>query len=74
MVDGGDADVDELDAGLLGQHARDVVLEADAQPHERLAEQLALLRLLECAVELLVRDQALAQQQRAQVRARLVFE
>ena len=44
------------------------------QPHERLAEELALLLLLERLVELLVRDQALAQQQGAQVRAGLVVE
>ena len=41
--------------------AGDVVLEADPQPNERLAEQLALLLLLERAVELLVRQKALAQ-------------
>ena len=74
VVDGGDPDVDEVDVGLLGQHAGDVVLEAEAQPHQRLAEELALLLLLERLVELLVRDQALAQQQRAQVRAGLVLE
>jgi hypothetical protein len=73
-VDRGDSDVHELQVRLLGQDACDVVLEADPQPDERLAEQLALLALLEGAVELVVREQPLAQQQRAEMRARLVFE
>ena len=36
------------------ERPRDVVLEADAEPNERLTEQLALLALGERAVELLV--------------------
>src|SRR5262249_44835360 len=66
--------VDELDPRLLAEHARDVVLEADTEPDEGLTEQLALLLLLERAVELGVREQTLAQEQRAEVRARLVVE
>src|SRR5207253_7457161 len=73
-VDRGDADVDEVDLRLLPEHARDVALEADPQADERLAEQLAVLLLLERAVELLVGQQALAKQERAEVRARLVVE
>src|ERR1041385_6789552 len=73
-VDRGYADVDELDLRLIAEDARDVVLEADAQADERLAEQLAGLLLRECPIELLVADEALAQQDRAEVRARLVLE
>jgi hypothetical protein len=51
-VDRRHADVDELDLRLRREHAGDVVLEADAQPHQRLAEQLALFLLLERPVEL----------------------
>ena len=47
---------------LLGQHAGDVVLEAEPQADERLAEQLARLLVLESLVELLVRHETLAQQ------------
>jgi hypothetical protein len=74
VVDGGDADVDELDVRLLGEHAGDVVLEAEAEADERFTEQLARLLLLECLVELLVGDETLAQEERAEVRAGLVVE
>src|SRR4029078_9625999 len=70
----GDADVDEVDVGLLAQDAGDVVLEAETQPYERLAEELTLLLRLQRLCELFVRDQALAQQQGAEVRAGLVLE
>src|SRR5205823_9460263 len=55
-------------------HSRDVGLEADPEANERLAEQLALLTLLERLVELFVREQSLAQQERAELRAGLVVE
>src|SRR5207342_2116120 len=74
MVDRGHADVDELDIGLLGQNAGDVVLEAEPKADERLAEELALLLLLERPVEVLVRDEPLAQQERSEVGAGLVVE
>ena len=73
-VDGRDVDVREVDLRLLAEHACDVGLEADPEANERLAEQLALLALLERLVELFVREQSLAQQERAELRAGLVVE
>jgi len=52
----------------------DFVLEADAQPDKRLAEQLSLLLFFERPLELGVREQALAQEESAHVRAGLVLE
>src|SRR5207244_11991356 len=73
-IDPADRDVDEVDVRLLRQYAGDVVFEADPQPAERLAEQFVRLALGQGLIELFVRDETLAQQERAQVRARLVAE
>src|SRR4051794_1678273 len=74
VIDRGDADVHEVDLRLVGKSAGDVLLEADPQADESLSEQLALLLLLERAVELVVREEPLAQEKRAQMRAGLVVE
>ena len=66
-VDSADRDVDEVHVRLFGEDAGDVVLEADPQPAERFAEQLARHAVGEGLVELLVRDETLAQQQCTQL-------
>src|SRR5262249_33861546 len=55
-------------AGLLGEHAGEIVLEDVAETDERLAQQLTILRsLCERPVELVGRDEALVEQDRAEL-------
>src|SRR5262249_44725228 len=62
-------------AGLLGEHAREILLEHVAEPNEGLAEQLTLLGALrERPVELLRRNETLVEQDRAELWTHLALE
>jgi hypothetical protein len=74
-VDGDRVEVGERKTCLGAQHACELVFEDDALPDENLAEQPAILRpLRERLVQLLLGQQALLDEQRAEPRAQLVLE
>jgi hypothetical protein len=68
-------DVDERHTGLLGQSARELVLEDESQAHERLAEQATVLATLDQRLgELGVGDQPFLDQQLTELETRLLAQ